>query len=495
MGSYYRRFIKDLSAMVKPLTDITKKSKSFEWTEECQIAFEKLKQAFTSTDIMAFPRDEGEYYLDTDACDTAIGAVLSQIQEGTLKVIAYDSRTLNKAERNNCITDKELLAICRVQDWYHQKCMRKILKIKTQNKDCGEPVQTCTIKTRKQTSDDNIWTSWSSGYSKEELLKLQEDDPDIGPLLQWKKCDTRPSSKREEHTNWDLNLGCLASAYRACPHDTTNLTPNVRMLGREIRFPFELTREGTEFVPETEEATCGAHALKVREEITESTSYSQKTFGCQPKKKERSLRCQSQPFPIPKYRESSGGRASGGRASGGSRSCQDTAEPDSEPQQESVITPLASPVRRIVEREQALDEESGEQQPDEFVFEQQTTTTHPSEEWNMVPTPAGKTTSSSSSSSSSSECFYKLLLDKLTVQFSNFSDKVCNKMENMQQEISRLTSQVTGLRSVVHGQNQDIRRLNISPSRNINQKRFSPYRSASRNRSTTPMPKRHSRKN
>ncbi|CAG2222543.1 unnamed protein product [Mytilus edulis] len=67
MGSYYRRFIKDLSAMVKPLTDLTKKSKSFEWTKECQIAFEKLKQAFTSTDIMAFPRDEGEYYLDTDA--------------------------------------------------------------------------------------------------------------------------------------------------------------------------------------------------------------------------------------------------------------------------------------------------------------------------------------------------------------------------------------------------------------------------------------------
>ncbi|CAC5423250.1 unnamed protein product [Mytilus coruscus] len=117
--------------------------------------------------------------------------------------------------------------------------------------------------------------------------------------------------------------------------------------------------------------------------------------------------------------------------------CQDTAEADSEPQQESVVTPLASPVRRIVEREQALEVESGIQQSDEVVFEQQTATTHPSKEWNMVPTPAAKTKSSSSSSSSSSECSHKLLLDKLTVQFSNFSDKV-SKMENMQQEISRL---------------------------------------------------------
>ncbi|CAC5401722.1 unnamed protein product [Mytilus coruscus] len=106
MGSYYRRFIKDVSAMFKPLTDLTKKSKSFEWTNECQIAFEKLKQAFPSTDIMSFPRDEGEYYLDTNACDTAFGAVLSHVQDGTLKVIAYGSRTLNKAERNYCIKTK-----------------------------------------------------------------------------------------------------------------------------------------------------------------------------------------------------------------------------------------------------------------------------------------------------------------------------------------------------------------------------------------------------
>jgi hypothetical protein len=64
-----------------------------------------------SPEIMAYPEDHGDFILDTDACDSSIGAVLSQMQDGRLRVIAYGSRTLNKAEKNYCITDKELLAV------------------------------------------------------------------------------------------------------------------------------------------------------------------------------------------------------------------------------------------------------------------------------------------------------------------------------------------------------------------------------------------------
>jgi hypothetical protein len=53
-----------------------------------------------SPEIMAYPEDHGDFILDTDACDSSIGAVLSQIQDGRLRVIAYGSRTLNKAEKN-----------------------------------------------------------------------------------------------------------------------------------------------------------------------------------------------------------------------------------------------------------------------------------------------------------------------------------------------------------------------------------------------------------
>ena len=57
------------------------------------------------------PIDDGRYILDTDCFGQAAGAVLSQIQDGVEKVIAYASRSLSKSERNYCITRQELLSV------------------------------------------------------------------------------------------------------------------------------------------------------------------------------------------------------------------------------------------------------------------------------------------------------------------------------------------------------------------------------------------------
>jgi hypothetical protein len=57
------------------------------------------------------PNDQDTFVLDTDACDRSIGAVLTQIQNGVERVIAYVGRCLNRAESNYCITRKELLAV------------------------------------------------------------------------------------------------------------------------------------------------------------------------------------------------------------------------------------------------------------------------------------------------------------------------------------------------------------------------------------------------
>ena len=68
-----------------------------------------LKQALSTPSILAFPRTDLPFILDTDASDHGMGAVLSQIQEGIERVIAYYSRVLSKAERNYCVTRRELL--------------------------------------------------------------------------------------------------------------------------------------------------------------------------------------------------------------------------------------------------------------------------------------------------------------------------------------------------------------------------------------------------
>jgi hypothetical protein len=80
---------------------------------------------------MGFPRDKGEFYLDTDASDSQIGAVLSQMQDGQLKVISYESRLLNKDEKNYCVTDKELLAVRYFIEYYRQYLLGRKFCVRT----------------------------------------------------------------------------------------------------------------------------------------------------------------------------------------------------------------------------------------------------------------------------------------------------------------------------------------------------------------------------
>ena len=105
---------------MRPFTDLTKKGKVFIWTTKSQEALEDLKITLSGPEIMAFPEKDGEYILDCDATDVGISGVLSQIQNGEERVISYGSRTLSKAAKNYCLTEKELLAIWYFVEYYIQ---------------------------------------------------------------------------------------------------------------------------------------------------------------------------------------------------------------------------------------------------------------------------------------------------------------------------------------------------------------------------------------
>ena len=80
--SYYRKFVKNFSIIAKPLSDLTCKESGLVWNSRCQEAFDELKAKLLGSEITAFPLDDTPFTLDTDACDTGIGAVLSQVQNG-----------------------------------------------------------------------------------------------------------------------------------------------------------------------------------------------------------------------------------------------------------------------------------------------------------------------------------------------------------------------------------------------------------------------------
>lgn len=113
MCSWYRRYIKGFAGISAPLTVLTagKKEKPFMWTDEAQQSFEQLKVALTTAHVLSMPTMEGQWILETDASDHAIGGCLKQMQDGEERVITYYSRQLSKAARNYSTTVRECLAV------------------------------------------------------------------------------------------------------------------------------------------------------------------------------------------------------------------------------------------------------------------------------------------------------------------------------------------------------------------------------------------------
>jgi hypothetical protein len=115
--SYYRRFIQGYAHIAQPLNQRLEAGQVFSWNEDCQAAFEKLKEVLISDQVMAYPKSTDRYVLDTDASNTAIGATLSQIQwdekqeEMLERPVAYASKTMTKTQRRYCTTRRELLAV------------------------------------------------------------------------------------------------------------------------------------------------------------------------------------------------------------------------------------------------------------------------------------------------------------------------------------------------------------------------------------------------
>ncbi|XP_076851923.1 heat shock 70 kDa protein 12B [Brachyhypopomus gauderio] len=112
LASYYRRFVKGFADIAAPLHHLTRGGGTrFSWPDDAECAFRTLKQRLCSAPVLAYPSPTERFIVDTDASDHGLGAVLSQVQEGSERAIAYFSRRLDKAEKNYCVTRRELLAV------------------------------------------------------------------------------------------------------------------------------------------------------------------------------------------------------------------------------------------------------------------------------------------------------------------------------------------------------------------------------------------------
>ena len=112
MAGYFRKFIHHYADRVSVLTALLRKSKIWQWTNQCQQAFEWVKLALQQAPVLALPDLSKSFEVVTDASQEALGGILMQKNDmDVLHPVAYESRKLTPAERNYTTGEQELLAV------------------------------------------------------------------------------------------------------------------------------------------------------------------------------------------------------------------------------------------------------------------------------------------------------------------------------------------------------------------------------------------------
>ena len=265
LASYYRRYICQFADIAAPLNNLTNKAVSFVWDNNCQSAFECLKSHLTRVPVLAYPdfsTTASHFQLHTDASATGLGAVLEQGG----KVVAYASRTLNQAERNYSVIQRECLAIIYALKQFRHYLLGRPFTLLTDHAPlqwlAGQKMEGLLARWALATQEYDFTISYRKGsangnadalsrkptYTKEQcattlcLPKLlpdlhqhQADDPVISQLSDELQSGTSPRGRKWHHQPlrrykqiWSqllLKDGIVCRQYTPGPHSDKLIVP------------------------------------------------------------------------------------------------------------------------------------------------------------------------------------------------------------------------------------------------------------------------------
>ena len=135
MINYCNRIISDFSTVTALIRHLTKKNTDFKWDKPKQETFTTLKTFFTNAPVLAF-------YNPNDASPHGLGAIFTQKQQGELKPIAYESRTLTETESRYSQTELKALAVIWYCQYFHYYVHLQLLQAKSHLKCyyCQNPI-------------------------------------------------------------------------------------------------------------------------------------------------------------------------------------------------------------------------------------------------------------------------------------------------------------------------------------------------------------------
>ncbi|CAI6365252.1 unnamed protein product [Macrosiphum euphorbiae] len=133
--TYYGKFIKNMSTIANPLYKLLKNNTAYEWGNDQNKAFDGIKKALLSKEILIHYNPKWPIILACDASPTGIGAVLShKLPDESEKPIAFISRTLSSSERGYAQIDKEATAIVYAIKYFHQFLYGREFILRTDHK-------------------------------------------------------------------------------------------------------------------------------------------------------------------------------------------------------------------------------------------------------------------------------------------------------------------------------------------------------------------------
>ena len=139
MVNYLRGFTPNLATITEPLYDLTKKNVEFVWEREHQRAFDKVKEALSATETLAYFDPSKQVIIQTDASKRGVGAVL--LQEGC--PVAYASKSLSHTEANYSNIEREMLGVVFGLERFHHYVYGRHIILQTDHK----PLESISKKT------------------------------------------------------------------------------------------------------------------------------------------------------------------------------------------------------------------------------------------------------------------------------------------------------------------------------------------------------------
>ena len=105
MVNFLSMFCPELQKLLKPIYDLTRKGRPFNWGKEQQDLFEEIKRRLIKSPVLHIPNKTGRFHLYSDTSKFMTGSTLYQIQNGEPKLIAYVSKRLPEVMKSYSITE------------------------------------------------------------------------------------------------------------------------------------------------------------------------------------------------------------------------------------------------------------------------------------------------------------------------------------------------------------------------------------------------------